>query len=483
LSDSEIINFLSAGASYGLPEQPVDRLETHCSVVFLVGEHAYKLKRRIAFSALDYTSLQKREAACRREVALNRRTAPDLYLGVQAIRRDQDGKLGFDGEGSVVDWVVVMRRFEQADLLDHLADENRLTPRLIRELAAEIARFHATAEVTRAFGGAQGLRQAIAHNRRDHLTVEPVLGCDVIDRLHVTSISVLDRLGMLLDRRRTSGRVRVCHGDLRLANICLYRGRPTLFDAIEFADELSCVDVLYDLAFLLMDLDQRGLRVQANFLFNRYLDATGETDGLPALPLMVSVRAGIRAYSVAASSLRNTDQDRSRHLAAAARTLMQLAASSLEPSAPRLIAIGGGTAAGRSAIADDLAPRFAPTPGARVVRSGPQTTARADASIIGDAAEIVAAGYTAILDAPFDDIMPAQRIAELADEKHVPFVGLWLGNARTAPPKWDIVDRDHAVATIIAAARRLTGVAASPHESGDPSPPRREAGGTYRKRR
>ncbi len=480
LNEDEIITFLSSGASYELPGHPVARIETHCSLVFLVGDNAFKLKRSIAFSALDYTSVERREAACRREVELNRRTAPDLYLGVRAIRRGKDGKLTFAGLGPAVDWVVVMRRFEQSALFDHLADENRLTSPLMRELADEIARFHASAQATQAYGGAQGLCRAIEHNRRDQSTVESVLRREAVECLYANSIGVLDRVGVLLDHRRATGRVRLCHGDLRLANICLYHGRPTLFDAIEFTDELICIDVLYDLAFLLMDLDQRGLNLQANPVFNRYLDSTGDFAGLSALPLMLSARAGTRAYAVAASSLRKTDRDISRQLADTARSLMQRALSLLEPSSPRLVAVGGGTETDRAAISDDLTPRFTPSPGARVMRRGPQTAASA---VIGEAAEIVTAGYTAILDAPFDDITSPQQASGLAEAKHIPFVGLWLGDAWNAPVRWHVVDHDHATRAVIASARRLAGVAAVPRGPEDSSPPHREAGGTLRKKR
>lgn len=328
--EAEIIAFLSDGSSYGLPGASVSCIETHCSLVFLIGDHAYKLKRPVAFSALDYTTLERRETACRREIELNRRTAPDLYLGVRAIRRGPDGVLTFDGAGKEVEWVVEMRRFEQSDLFNRLADANRLTPDLMRALADEIARFHAIAATTPAYGGAAGLRETIEHNRRDQETVESVLGMPAIEFLYARSLEALQRIAPLLDRRRDAGKVRQCHGDLRLANICLYHGRPTLFDGIEFSDAISCMDVLHDLAFLLMDLEHRGLQDLANIVLNRYLDATGDRDGVSALPLMMSIRAGIRAYAVAASSLRKSDASDRRVLAADARSLMTLASSLLD---------------------------------------------------------------------------------------------------------------------------------------------------------
>src|SRR6185437_6072115 len=166
--------------------------------------------------------------------------------------------------------------------------------------------------------------------------------------------------------------------------------------------------------------------------------------------------------------MRKADRDQSRLLANSAQSLMQLASSLLGPGSPRLVAIGGGIEADRILISDDLAPRFAPVPGARVVRSGRQTTAQANATITGEAAEIITAGYTAILDAPFEDSMRLRQVAELVEAKHVPFVGLWLGDARNAPSAWHVVDHDHGTAAVMTAARRLSGAAALPREPGNP---------------
>jgi aminoglycoside phosphotransferase family enzyme len=323
----EVVAFLSDGASYGLPGAPVERIETHCSVVFLLGNRAYKLKRAVAFSSLDYTTLARREAACRAELELNRRTAPDLYIGIQAIRRRPTGGLSFDGRGPIVDWVVVMRRFSEADLLEHLADAGKLTPELMSALADEIARFHESAERMSGFGGADGLRQAIEENRTDQKSVEAILGRDAIEALYAASLRALDRVALLLDRRREWGRVRRCHGDLRLANICLLDGRPTLFDAIEFSDRISCIDVMFDLAFLLMDLRHRGLEALADILFDRYLDVTGDTQELSIMPLLLSVRAATRAYTLAAAVGRQASEEQARFHLAAARSLLALGSS------------------------------------------------------------------------------------------------------------------------------------------------------------
>ena len=471
VTDGEVIAFLSRGESYGLPGQAVELVETHCSVVFLVGEFAFKLKRPIAFSALDYTSVEKREVACRREVELNRRAAPDLYLGVRAIRRDGSGKLGFAGAGPAVDWVVAMRRFEQSDLFDHLAATGRLTAALSRELAEEIARFHGSAARTDVYGGASGLRQVIEHNRRDQLTVLSVLGEASIEELYAQSLVLLGRLGAFLDRRRAEGRVRLCHGDLRLANLCLYHGRPRLFDAIEFADEISCIDVLFDLAFLLMDLRHQGLRAQANVVLNVYLDATGDDGGLPALPLMMSIRAGTRAFAVANSSRRQADPQQGRRLAASAHDLMALGRSLLVPETPRLVVIGGGTETERRAVAARLAPSFRPEPGARVIMAD----GRAVTDIVAQISEIVAAGYTAVVAGSFQAVAARRWIADLAATRRLPLVGIWFGKATDRPPEWPLVEAVSDLESAKAAVTRLLDAAAARRDQGAPSPPDREA--------
>jgi aminoglycoside phosphotransferase family enzyme len=458
LSEREIIDFLSRGASYGLPGQTVERIETHCSVVFLVDELAYKLKRPIAFSALDYTSVARREAACHREFELNRRTAPELYRGIQAVRRRANGTLTFEDDGTVVDWVVVMRRFDQADLFDRLAATGRLTPELVAELAAEIARFHATAEPNLVHGGADGLRRAIEHNRADHATVAALLATKDTDALYRKSLAALDRLAPMLDRRRETGRVRVCHGDLRLANLCLYRGRPTLFDAIEFADELTCIDVLYDLAFLLMDLWHAGLRVEANLVFNRYLDATAEEEGLRALPLMVSIRAGTRAYAVAASSLRKPGPEERARLAAAAHDLMVMAGSLLDPGSPCLVAVGGSSERDRIAMAGVIAPALEPAPGARILCN--VDLSRSSTAMLTE--QIVSAGFTVLYACPLDTSVERAPVEAIAAVRHVPLIGLWLGDPQQTPPTWHAFDPGQEPQAVTAEFRRLLAAATSP---------------------
>lgn len=314
-----VIDFLSAPASYDA-DGDVVRVNTHCSIVFLTGDRAYKLKRAIRYASLDYTTRELRRAACEAELVLNQRTAPDLYLGVRSINRDVGGNLIFDGEGPALDHVVVMRRFAQSDLFDRMLQTGQLTPELMQALGETVARLHLAAEITPEHGGSEAIRRVIADNDRELAKVAAELDGAAVGTLSSRARTALDGLTTLLDRRRDEGKVRRCHGDLRLANICLYAGRPTLFDCIEFSDEIGCIDVLYDLAFLLMDLRLHGRGDLGNVVFNAYLGLAPETDGLRVLPLFLALRAATRSYALAGSARRRTDpRDAARLLTFARR--------------------------------------------------------------------------------------------------------------------------------------------------------------------
>ena len=239
----------------------------------------YKLKRAVCLSYLDYSTTALPERFCRAELVLNRRTAPALYLRVRAVTSGADGHLAFDGDGTILDWVLEMRRFSQSDLFDHLAETRKLTPELMRDLTDTISSFHAGAEITPGHGGRAGIDAIIASNNLNLVQSCPPLDAAQVQQLYTTSMAKLSAIGELLDARREGGSVRRCHGDLHLGNICLFEGHPTPFDCIEFSELQNCIDVLYDLAFLLMDLVERDLRDLANLVFNRYLDLTDSLDG------------------------------------------------------------------------------------------------------------------------------------------------------------------------------------------------------------
>lgn len=446
-----VADFLYRGETYGLADVGVSRIETHCSEVYLVGNQAYKRKRPVAFSSVDYRTLQQRAAACRAELILNRRTAPELYLGNHTVRRRADGTLGLDGDGEVVDWLVAMRRFDQSDLFDRLAAAGRLTGATMRSLGEEIAGFHRRAEIVPRSGGAAGLGHAIEQNHRDLLSMTAILDREKIDRLHNEAIAALSSLAVLLDHRRDQGKVRRVHGDLRLANICLLDGRPTLFDGIEFSDGLSCIDMLYDVASLLADLHHRGAALLANIVFNRYLDDVADAGNLPVLPLMLSIRAATRAYGLAGSAQRRADPSESAALTASAKSMFDLAHVLLRPHAPRAVAFGGFGGSRKTELVEQIASDVKPVPGARILRSDrarhavarialdqrlladayrPEIADRAYETIRAEAETILRAGHSVVVDASFFYPHHRRDFRAMAEAARIPFSGIWLGEKR-----------------------------------------------------
>jgi aminoglycoside phosphotransferase family enzyme/predicted kinase len=488
----EVIEFLSRPEAFGAG--PVERIETHASIVFLAGERAWKLKRAVRYSYLDYSTPEKRREACEAELALNRRTAPGLYLEVRAIRRGADGGLTLAAEGEPVDWLLVMRRFPQEALFDRMAQRGALTPALMRDLADAIAAFHDAAEATRDFGGREGMEAMVAGNTANlRLGVPELFAAEAVEALDAASRAAVAAQAALLERRRLDGRVRHCHGDLHLGNICLVDGKPTLFDGIEFNPAIANVDVLYDLSFLLMDLEHRGLGGLGSLVFNRYLDRREEGDGLPALPLFLSVHAAIRAHVGMAAARRASGEAADRQ-AAAARAYLDLAARLLRPAPPLMVAIGGLSGTGKSTLARALAPCLGAVPGARVLRSDvirkrlcgrapeerlppeayrPDMDGQVYRAQLAAAGEALAAGQAVILDAVFGRPGEREAAAGLAAALGVPFAGLWLEADAAVLEARIAARRDDASDATVAVVRRQL--------ERDPGPigwPRLAAGGS-----
>jgi uncharacterized protein len=424
---AETIDFLNRRAFGDLS---VEVIRTHASMIFLAGDRALKLKRAIRYAFLDYSSPELRRHACEEEVLLNRRTAPDLYLGVRAVTRADNGALALDGAGKPVDWIVEMRRFPNENLFTRMVLSKRLTIPIAVELAGRIAEFHKSAAETPEYGGRAGLEEVLAINEKSFVATG-LLANDVT----AASRALLDRLSRILERRRTEGHVRQCHGDLHLGNIVLLDGKPTLFDGIEFSRSLACIDVLYDLAFVLMDLWYQGERLLCSTILNRYLDLTKESGGLAAMPLFLSLRAAVRAHVGAAAG--NNEAQR----------YLDLARALTKPPSPRLIAIGGLSGTGKSVLAAALAPLVAGAPGARVLRSDvlrkrlldrtPEERLPADAytpafnrtvydALLAATEEALAAGCSVILDAVAARPSERDAFAAVASRHGTKFDGLWL---------------------------------------------------------
>jgi uncharacterized protein len=437
---TETIAFLGKPETYGLANAGVERHATHGSFVFLAGDRAYKLKRAVHFPYMDYSTVARRKAMCERELAVNRRLAPKLYLETMPVLRRADGSLALgQGSGEAVDWLVVMRRFRQDDLLEAMRKRGTLDRALLRQLGERLARFHDGAERHSDFGGAVGLLAVIDENR--DLLAKP-LDARTIARLDQAARTSLEALRPFLDARRDGGFVRRCHGDLHLNNICVFEGKPVLFDAIEFNDDFACVDVIFDLALLLMDMDRHGLRREANILLNRYLERTGDYEGLKALPLFLSARAAMRAHVTLAMKHGEESWRRDE-----ATYLLDCALSYLEPQSASLIAIGGVSGTGKSTLAAALAPEIGRRPGAVVLRSDvvrkqlwgadelgqlppaayeESFTARVYRALAERAGAALAGGHSAIVDAVFGHADQRKAVEKLARKHGATFRGIWL---------------------------------------------------------
>lgn len=448
---SEVIAFLSRPESYGRGDAAVERIETHVSEVFLAGGRAVKLKRAVKFPYLDFSTPGLRRAACEAEVRVNARTAPSIYRGVIPVTRDAGGALVLEGTGQPVDWVVDMVRFDENTVLDRVAARGDLDRHIAGHVAERIASFHRSAQVSGDHGGKRAMAAIADNNFRCFAelsagTFEP----SRIEALVAATRQALEAAGPLLDRRREQGWVRHCHGDLHLRNIFVLDGEPTLFDAIEFSEALANIDVLYDLAFLVMDLDHRGLRRLANVLVNRYFDEAGLCEGLEGLrlmPLFLAIRAAIRAHVGAARAASVSDGEAMAPMREEAGRYLDAAISYLSPSEPRLVAVGGLSGSGKSRLAREIAPYLGLAPGARVVRSdvirkrllrvpflsrlGPEgytaeMTERTFRALFDEVRVALATGYSVIADAVFARPQQRRTIERLAAEAGVPFQGLWL---------------------------------------------------------
>lgn len=442
---SAVVDFLASRSTHrGLP---VERIDTHTAVVFLAGARAYKLKRAVRFDYVDFSTLERRRVSCEREVRLNRRTAPALYRGVLPVCREA-GRLTLGGTGTVVEWLVEMNRFDQTKLFDRLAALGTLDLRLMSPLAEAIAGFHMAAERRFDHGGARAMAWVIDGNASGLAE----FGKGWIDeslRASVTrdSNAALGRWGDRLDGRRRAGYVRQCHGDLHLGNIVQLNGQATLFDGVEFNDEISCIDVVYDLAFLLMDLWHRRLPHHANTVLNRYLSETDDLEALRVLPLFLACRAAVRAKTSATAGHVQEDPARYHEQMALASEYLASADRFLHPPRPCLVAIGGLSGSGKSTTAMALAPAVGAVPGAIVFRSdeirkrlcgvprleplgsagySEGVSQRVYDTLIDHARTAIGSGHSAIVDAVY--ALPAlrQAIERVAADASVPFVGCWL---------------------------------------------------------
>jgi uncharacterized protein len=441
-----VFELLGNPATYRLPAAAkIVRHQTHAAIVFLAGDRAFKVKRAVRYPFLDFSSLDKRKAACEAELTINRKFAPQLYRRVVPITREGDGALALDGNGEPVEWAVEMARFDEERTLDRLAQRSELGERLLAKLAVAVAAMHERAEPVEPAPWIAAVEQFIDNNTTFFRRHPELFGERAVIDLERQSLAAIKHLRPLLIERGKQGLIRRGHGDLHLGNIAVLDGEPVAFDALEFDPVIASGDLLYDLAFLLMDLLEFDRQAAANQILNGYYAAArrdADCDGIAALPFFMSLRAAIRAMTTASRHDVTNDT-----IARSARRYFDLARKLLAPAKPIVLGIGGLSGTGKTGLAQSLAPSLAPTPGALVFRSDVErkalygvaehehlspTAYRAEVServyriIIDKAARVARAGHSAIVDAVFARAEERTAIEGAAAAAGVEFHGMFL---------------------------------------------------------
>ncbi len=442
-------------------------LETHISQVLLTGDYAYKIKKPVDFGFLDFSTLERRRHFCEEEVRLNRRLAEALYLDVVAITGSPEEPVP-GGSGEAFEYAVRMRQFPQDQLFDGLQESSRLTPDLLDDLARQVAGFHDQLPPIaddRPLGTPDAVIAAMQENFDQ---IRPLLD----DAELLTQLSALEewttctfeRQQDLIQHRRQAGYVRECHGDLHLANITVFEGQVTVFDCIEFSEPFRWIDVINDLAFLLMDLESRREYGLASHTLNRYLEWRDDFDGLALLPLYKAYRAMVRAkialFTMANPSL--SDQDRAG-LLQRYRDYANLAESYSAIPNCCLLATSGLSASGKSTISHTLACELglirlrSDVERKRLAGLGPldsshsgvgedlyseAMTVKTYQRLADLSAQLLAAGFSVIVDAACLKRAERQMLDDIAEARGVPFALIHCEAPEATRRSW-IRSRNH----------------------------------------
>ncbi len=440
---SPLIEALLRPEVYPHPVDSVRLLETHISWVLLAGEFAYKIKKPVDFGFLDFSELQLRKHFCEEEIRLNQRTAPELYLKVLALTGSPTSP-AFEGSGPAVEYVVKMRRFDPDNGFDRLLARNELLVEHAEELGEALASLHqvaAPAPANAKFGSPEEVIGPMRDNFADlRKRLDGAQRLAVLDRLEAWTEERFRALKRLIAQRREGGFVRECHGDVHLGNAALVGGRAILFDCIEFSPDLRWTDVMADLAFMVMDLQEHDADPLAWVFIDRYLAQTGDYEGLALLDFYAVYRAMVRA-KVAALGL-GSDPDANRDVIATVDRYLEFAERLVIPRPLALILTCGVSGSGKSYLANKLLADF----GLIRLRSDVERKRLAglaefdrSASALGEglygaastrstyrrlqslADGAIRAGLPVVVDATFLDPGLRKAFEQLAEERNIPF--------------------------------------------------------------
>jgi aminoglycoside phosphotransferase family enzyme/predicted kinase len=444
---AHLIRALTHGAVYAHPTTEITVLQTHISWVVLTGPYAYKIKKPVDLGFVDFSTLAKRHFFCQEELRLNRRLAPHLYLEVVAISGTPKHPR-VDGEGAPIEYAVKMRQFSQDQLLSHLLPEGKVQGAHIDHLAQEVSAFHAriaTADPESCFG----TPEVIYHPVQDNFQHLFDALHDPVRQAHARTLETWCQRTFVARRadfvtRKRDGFVRECHGDLHLGNMILQDNAVVIFDCLEFNDTFRWIDVASDVAFLTMDLEDRGRPDLAHRFLNAYLEATGDYGLLQPLPFYLTYRATVRA-KVAAIRLGqgNLPPTEAEQVRQEFGSYLDLAERYTRPSRPRLFITHGVSGSGKSSgtqgvvealgairLRSDVERKrlFGLAPLERSTGCGvfdlytPDVTQRTYVQLEQQTARVVQAGFPAVVDATFLERAQRDVFRHLADKLGVPFM-------------------------------------------------------------
>ncbi|MBR4126863.1 MAG: AAA family ATPase [Alphaproteobacteria bacterium] len=451
---SAVIAALSAPGAYGFKTaHKIIVKETNISDVFLTGEKAYKLKRGVKYPYVDYSTPEKRLAACRKEFEICSRFAPELCFGVEEVVADKKGRIFLrsacpDKQARVVDYVLVMREFEENMLFENMVDRGDLDRFEMMDTAEKIFELHQNAEVITTRNAVDIIRGRIyENNAMIRCFVPDVFDAEDVDDLEKKQLDALENHRELLLKRQADGRIRWCHGDLTLRNLAMWNGQVVPFNPIEFYDDLTQIDTMYDFSFLLVEMESKGQRRLASILFNHYLALSADWDGISVLPLFLSCRAAVNAYVFAQRSAEIKDKHEATLMANRAYEQLVISRRFLEPQKPVLVACGGLSGSGKSRIGRESAPFIGNPPGAVIVRDDVlrknmlnekleanldtadytrETEERVFKEVCEKCRYVLSCGQSVIADALFHNPEQRRAIEALAREMKVEFKGLWV---------------------------------------------------------
>ncbi len=423
-------------------QEPIQLIQTHSSYVLLTGDYAYKLKKPVNFGFLNYSTLQKRQHFCQEELRLNRVAAPEIYLEVLPVTRNGD-KYQLGGAGEAVEYTLKMRQFPQETLFSEMFDRGGLEEQHVAQLGQVVAQYHAKAATSNyisSFGEVSQIRAAFDENYQQ---TEKYIGVAQTQQQFIETKNYTDKFFRdrteLFQSRVNHNFIRECHGDLHLRNICLWQGKVMLFDCIEFNEAFRFVDVIYDVAFAMMDLEARNGKELGNIFLNTYIEQTGDYEGLQVLSLYLSRQAYVRA-KVTSFLLDdpNVPQTAKQQATSTAADYYRLAWEYTKPQTGKLILMSGLSGSGKSTTARYLARHLGAVhlrsdavrkhlAGIALLQRGgdelytPQMNHKTYSRLMELGIMLARLGFSVILDAKYDKQQLRGEVIEQADKYQIPW--------------------------------------------------------------